>query len=876
MRTKMKKILYVILSTVLVFTLISANLGTIKVSAEGANPKVNNVTEDNNIKVNLFDYSLYDKDGKNIEDSLYSNGEYSNIPGINFDRSLKFMSSTDDVPDSDEYKYNKWTGTNGAPRSDIVKKQLGDDGYPQLNVGKGESLKYLFDPDTPIVGKSIHKDVKTENFFSFDSNTKRYSFDSNKKYGYYDSERNRLIAQDYNEEDVKNLKAFYPFNSQKSLKDKTINEYNYGNGLAANDANHYFGMTMETDFIMPKNGQVNGKDMTFEFTGDDDVWVFIDNKLVLDLGGIHNVIYGSINFNTGEVKVKGNGDSSSYSSSYNMYKSIFNKDSDFKNYSSHNIKFYYLERGNNASNCSLNFNLPTIPASSVVVAKEVVDATGKYVGISDIEYEFEIKKNDTTLKETAYSLYKNQTLIKADCKTDSNGKFKLKNDEYAVFPGYLDNQTYEVTETGVYLKDGYEVSTSFGEVTWKDDDGNISPGFTTGPINVWKNRSVKFTNKIKNTASLKMTKLIESSSEDLLADQEYQFKVKLNGLEFNGNYYKNGTPLQTNNGIISLKKDDSISIDGLPYGTTFEIEEALLEDTAYVPSYSISSTTKDKVENLSTDKKISGKIIDGKSVEVNVENKINSNRNRSITFEKKWDDNNSNDRPDSITVQLYKNGKVEGKEIKITGENNWQHIFENLEYYSINEDGQYIENVYTVMETKIGDEEVKDNMTSKYIVTVGKLTNNTITVTNTRKVDLKIEKKINKVDLTNGDPIFTFKITCPDDSVMYKSIRFTNENKLEKEITIKDLPIGKYTVEELPTIRYEQCDDKFESIVKDAKSITLTSTGENKVTFYNKLIYDDNFSHTDMVENKFTIEGGKVTITPRYSDSRDESSIGGN
>lgn len=54
MRTKMKKILYVILSTVLVFTLISANLGTIKVSAEGANPKVNNVTEDNNIKVSLL------------------------------------------------------------------------------------------------------------------------------------------------------------------------------------------------------------------------------------------------------------------------------------------------------------------------------------------------------------------------------------------------------------------------------------------------------------------------------------------------------------------------------------------------------------------------------------------------------------------------------------------------------------------------------------------------------------------------------------------------------------------------------------------------------------------------------------------------------
>ena len=97
---------------------------------------------------------------------------------------------------------------------------------------------------------------------------------------------------------------FLPFNDMNADGEITKGE------------DYLFGMTVEAKFIQPKKGQavwtkpdgtITQDDMVFEFDGDDDVWVFIDDVLVLDLGALHASAAGHINFATGEVQVDNNG-----------------------------------------------------------------------------------------------------------------------------------------------------------------------------------------------------------------------------------------------------------------------------------------------------------------------------------------------------------------------------------------------------------------------------------------------------------------------------------------------------------------------------------------------------------------------------------------
>ena len=154
------------------------------------------------------------------------------------------------------------------------------------------------------------------------------------------------------------------------------------------EANHYFGLTAEMTFLYPAEGEGGGEeseDRTASFTADDDLWVYIDGMLILDLGGIHSAIPGSVNFSTGTVTYRGKDGKDHTTKLSKLYEQryreqhpearsreiqaylneVFEENSHwqmvFKGDTVHTIKLIYLERGAGASNLSMRLHLDILP-----------------------------------------------------------------------------------------------------------------------------------------------------------------------------------------------------------------------------------------------------------------------------------------------------------------------------------------------------------------------------------------------------------------------------------------------------------------------------------------------------------------------------------
>lgn len=180
-------------------------------------------------------------------------------------------------------------------------------------------------------------------------------------------------------------------------------------------ANYYFGMEMEAAFVQTPSGlDAWGHDIIFEFTGDDDFWLYVDGQLVLDLGGVHSAQMGTINFRTGDVYFDRNGTSvhsenmvhttlrqifyDNYKSKYptatdeevNEYLSEYFDGNIFKDYSTHTMKMFYMERGANASNLHMRFNIASVTPGHVVVSKSVSGEGTDALDSDFLEYPFQI------------------------------------------------------------------------------------------------------------------------------------------------------------------------------------------------------------------------------------------------------------------------------------------------------------------------------------------------------------------------------------------------------------------------------------------------------------------------------------------------------
>lgn len=174
---------------------------------------------------------------------------------------------------------------------------------------------------------------------------------------------------------------------------------------------------MSSRFVQPKDGKTNAvQPMIFEFAGDDDVWVFIDDVLVGDIGGIHTSAKLTIDFQTGDIKVNDAPDGTLLSKFQEAGRGTSGfTDNTFASGTSHTLKFFYLERGATDSNMKLKFNLVTVPESDIIK----FDQDGGLVEGA----QFALYKTDKSFADTTT----NSEKLLGSGTTDANGQLTLTN-----------------------------------------------------------------------------------------------------------------------------------------------------------------------------------------------------------------------------------------------------------------------------------------------------------------------------------------------------------------------------------------------------------------------------------------------------------------
>ena len=411
----------------------------------------------------------------------------------------------------------------------LVAPELTDNGELQLGTVRVKKGKWGYEyvqlsvPNlsTASKGKLFQDGEKVGTYqmpFVFNAGTGRYE---------YDSKKNNLVA-----------------NAKTGMLEYTKpNDIGF---MPLGTNNYLFGAKTVLPFVYPQGGKVDGKDMVFEFTGDDDVWVFIDGKLALDLGGIHNAVQGKINFRTMQTEIIGKINDGDKNDTVHTEKLDF--DTSKKN---HEVRIFYLERGEGFSNCKMSFNLV-----------QPTNYTIKYYDGA----EYDGKTGDTgllaTVTQTARAdgtpLYAGDQVKQSEIKINVNDKTAdlIASDLY--YGGFV------VDENFIKVTDPDRVVTTVTE----DDSDTVYVVFLPKPsytVTYWQSDS----EDISDTAAWKqITQKVYNEKE---GKQIFTSDIDLS-VSFGGETFQNGAiATKDNNGLLgtlTAKEPFNIDVVFLPGGGT--------------------------------------------------------------------------------------------------------------------------------------------------------------------------------------------------------------------------------------------------------------------------------------------------------------------
>jgi len=783
-----------------------------------------------------------------------------------------------------------YTNENGDP---VKVPFFNEDAYPN----QSEYMRFYNNLQFPFTKTTNDKGVST------------YSFDSAKNTVYYDYDNKKIVRKDdlkIHDASKDNSIGYFPFNStdpDQSAKDNL----NYG-----------FGTQFTIPFTVTETGKnVDGSEMEFNFTGDDDVWVYIDGALVLDMGGAHNKAEGKINFAKQEATIRTGTSNAKLGNSLTVggrtpaepngnttvkFENIMVKKSGSepvtldkymkKSGTVHELKMYYMERGMWNSNMSISYSF--VPLPSGLTLSKTLDTTDVNAGLKNAvqgldNFDFKIQKKNLKTDGANYSDVENlgYTLYDYDDRTfpgqeakDSTATFsssyfasdfintKDKNNSSAFYAG----TGFQITES---IPQGTKLQYDTSKTRWgvydsitsraaieggKGAVATFNMGDDTSSEMDVVNRYVNFVNTPK-VGSLSVAKKYEGYAPE---NETFGFTVlvDLTGHDYYDSYKLEYTGTQNGttdeNGHFTLKVGDTVTFAGIPAGATYKV----VEDSPQAGDTWVQETTSDVTGKIEADV-TSAAVVTNKTKTTVKDYVIYAEAGKTVTYA-----------PDGVTITDLTAPITGDKDITTNVNKDGKGEFtptSSNKKYDVNYEGTTTD---------------KGNFAGKITVLTYEATNKVYVF------DYGLESNI--ADTTTGDGLFqggifynekatgTMATTAKlgeitpaqensQTTISGSNIEIDKDGKAASAVTFKPIAF----MDKAENYKYTANIAKVSTELDDTNPETGTTVhGTIKTMPANVVYYEDNFNasnNTDDSSVKIVYTNSKPTNDPTYSQSNDQS-----
>lgn len=783
-----------------------------------------------------------------------------------------------------------YTNENGDP---VKVPFFNEDAYPN----QSKYMRFYNNLQFPFTKTTNDKGVST------------YSFDSAKNTVYYDYDNKKIVRKDdlkIHDASKDNSIGYFPFNSTDP------------NQSAKDNLNYGFGTQFTIPFTVTETGKnVDGSEMEFNFTGDDDVWVYIDGALVLDMGGAHNKAEGKINFAKQEATIRTGTSNAKLGNSLTVggrtpaepngnttvkFENIMVKKSGSepvtldkymkKSGTVHELKMYYMERGMWNSNMSISYSF--VPLPSGLTLSKTLDTTDVNAGLKNAvqgldNFDFKIQKKNLKTDEANYSDVENlgYTLYDYDDRTfpgqeakDSTATFsssyfasdfintKDKNNSSAFYAG----TGFQITES---IPQGTKLQYDTSKTRWgvydsitsraaiKGGKGAVATfnmGDDTSSEMDVVNRYVNFVNTPK-VGSLSVAKKYEGYAPE---NETFGFTVlvDLTGHDYYDSYKLEYTGTQNGttdeNGHFTLKVGDTVTFAGIPAGATYKV----VEDSPQAGDTWVQETTSDVTGKIEADV-TSAAVVTNKTKTTVKDYVIYAEAGKTVTYA-----------PDGVTITELTAPITGDKDITTNVNKDGKGEFtptSSNKKYDVNYEGTTTD---------------KGNFAGKITVLTYEATNKVYVF------DYGLESNI--ADTTTGDGLFqggifynekatgTMATTAKlgeitpaqensQTTISGSNIEIDKDGKAASAVTFKPIAF----MDKAENYKYTANIAKVSTELDDTNPETGTTVhGTIKTMPANVVYYEDNFNasnNTDDSSVKIVYTNSKPTNDPTYSQSNDQS-----